>query len=134
MKYVKIFSSYEDLVLELVSNKYIGLILKVGTDRCPPCLALDKGPLENVANTINKKLDSKEILVVNVNLSKNEAFAEELFEKLQINMPRSVPTFYIFSYKDNQLSLCETTAGFDMSNPEYWEKNFTDMIIKKIIG
>lgn len=128
---VKNFISYTRIVEELIDSNYVCLIIKVGSDRCPPCVALDNGPLDELTKAINKGLNGKECLMINVNLSKQEG-VEELFTKLQLSPPDSIPAFYIFAFKDNKLTFLKEDRGYDMQNPLAWRRNFAQSLLEKI--
>lgn len=129
---VENFTSYTNLIEKLLSGNYACLILKVGSERCPPCVALDQGPLEELTKLINQNLsNNKECLTVNINVSKHHG-VEELFNHLKINLPDSIPAFYIFSYNNNKLTFIREDRGYDMQNPLAWRQNFVKILLAKM--
>lgn len=130
---VKNFVSYEHLVEELIKGNYACLMIKVGSERCPPCVALDQGPLEELTKLIEKSLpEGKECLTINLNISKQSG-VEELFDKLKINPPDSIPAFFCFSFKDNNLKFMREDRGYDMQNPLSWRQNFAKTFLEKLL-
>jgi hypothetical protein len=130
-KLVENFKSYEDIKEKLKSDMYEGLLLKFGSDRCPPCKALDRGPLEELNTTVNKML-SKKLLVINCNLTTDDLIP--LIAETAIVPPSSIPAFFIFKYKDNKLTLCGENVGYDIHSPKEWIKNFAELIMDSLKG
>ena len=122
------FISYEDIQKKIKSNEYEGVLLKFGSDNCPPCRALDRGPLEELNNMVNEKLHKK-LLVINCNLSKHNF--TQLIAELKISMATSIPAFYLFKYNptNNLLDLKYESLGYNMADPRDWLSKMTNNII-----
>ena len=132
-KLVKNFTSYTDIQTLLKTNNYAGLLLKFGSDSCPPCRALDKGPLEELNEKINKKLLNKQLLVINCNLSTHNF--TELIGETHIVMPRSIPAFFLLKFnpvKENLLDLKYEFLGYNMAEHSKWIENITNNIINSL--
>ncbi len=135
MLYVKNFTSYDDIKLNLRSGFYSGLLLKFGSETCPPCVALDKGSLADLTFAVNSQLEGSQLLTISINLSKQNP--EILFTKLNIpehERPHSIPAFYLFKYNIQEETLLRTMneRGYDMQNPKKWIENFSKLIVSKL--
>jgi hypothetical protein len=128
------FISYNHIQEQLKTNQYVGLLLKFGSDRCPPCRALDAGPLDKLENMINEKISNgKKILLVNCNLSHHNF--TELIAETYISMPSSIPAFYLLKYnpaKNNLLELKYETLGYDTYNPKKWLDEMCNIIVENL--
>jgi hypothetical protein len=126
------FVSYSHLQEQLKSGKYSGVLIKFGTDRCPPCKALDKGPLDKLEGMINKKLaDGKKILIIVCNLEKDKL--QELFIKLNINSFKKIPAIFVYGInKDDSLVLKYKTTGYDTGNPEQWLNEISNEVVTNL--
>lgn len=130
---VENFISYESLQNKLKANEYIGVLLKFGSDNCPPCRALDRGPLEELNNMVNKKLADKKLLVINCNLSKHNF--TQLIAELHISMATSIPAFYLFKYipeKTNLLELKYECLGYNAAESKEWLQRMSQNIINHL--
>ena len=131
---MKNFISYLDIQNELKTNNYNGVLLKFGSERCPPCRALDMGPLEELNNLVNRRLlNNKKLLIVNCNLSIHNF--TELIAETNISLPNSIPAFFLFKYdmtKSNLLNLKYESLGYDMYNPQKWLENMTNIIVDNL--
>lgn len=127
-KLVKKFTSYEDIIKQLPD--YEGVLLKFGSPTCPPCVAVDRGPLEDLNNTVNKELSrihKKPVLFLSCDVSKDNLV--ELVSETFITPPTSIPAFYILKNNNNQLKFCDSATGYNMEAPQDWIKKFTSLII-----
>lgn len=128
---VENFISYEDIVNKLKTNKYEGLLLKFGSDNCPPCRALDRGPLEELNTMVNKilELNNKKLLVINCNLSKHNF--TQLIAEMHISMATSIPAFYLFKYNTTteKTQLKYECLGYNMAASREWLQQMTNNII-----
>jgi hypothetical protein len=129
---VENFISYENIMNKLKTNEYKGLLLKFGSDNCPPCRALDRGPLEELNNMVNKSLDNKKLLVVNCNLSLHNF--TQLIAEMHISMARSIPAFYLFKYNENKqlTELKYECLGYNMADAKEWLQQMTSNIVSHI--
>jgi hypothetical protein len=127
---VENFVSYEDIKNKLKTDNFSGLLLKFGSDNCPPCRALDRGPLEELNTMVNKKLLNKKLLVINCNLSKHNF--TQLIAEFHISMATSIPAFYLFKYnpvKNNLVELKYECLGYNMAESKEWLEQMTKNII-----
>ena len=127
---VENFISYESLQTKLKTNEYVGVLLKFGSDNCPPCRALDRGPLEELNFMINKKLGDKKLLVINCNLSINNF--TPLIAELKISMATSIPAFFLLKYnptKNNLLDLIYECLGYNAAEAREWLEGMTKKVI-----
>lgn len=136
MNLIENFISYKDILSKLKTNEYAGLLLKFGADTCPPCRALDRGPLEELNNMVNSRIShlNKKLLIVNCNLSKDHLI--ELIAESHITPPTSIPAFFLFKYditKPNLLDLKYESLGYNMADSKNWLEQMANNIIKNII-
>lgn len=133
-KLIKNFISYEDILDHLKDNKYSGLLLKFGGERCPPCRALDRGPLEEVNVYVNRELSKRqEKMLLVINCDVNHPNITPLMAEISIPSFRSIPAFFLFKYLNNKLILKNESMGYDMAEPKIWFNSFTKIILNSLI-
>jgi thiol-disulfide isomerase/thioredoxin len=131
---VQNFISYDSLLNSFQNTGiYDSLLLKFGGEKCPPCRALDQGPLENLNKLINNSLEKnnkKKLLIINCDVGKDDLI--ELINKTNIIPPKSIPAFFLLKYNEdnNQFIFLNTSVGYDMLEPTKWLDNFSQLIIK----
>jgi hypothetical protein len=132
------FISYGKIKEELKTNKYAGVLIKIGSSTCPPCKALDKGPLDNLNRMVNEKLPkNKKLLIINFSLDKgnNKDDFMTLLNTLGIKVPNSIPALFLFKYNPTNKNLLELkyeTLGYDMWNPNKWLNEMVNVIINHL--
>ncbi len=128
------FTSYEEIETKLKTDKYIGVLFKFGTETCPPCKALDRGPLGDLNKMVDAKLpNGKKLLIINCDTSKDNL--RKLTTKTHIALPNSIPAFFLFKYnpaKGNLLDLKYESLGYDMYNSKKWLENMTNIILENL--
>jgi len=132
-KLVKNFISYEDIMDQMKTQRYSSLLLKFGGERCPPCRALDRGPLEELNVYINKELLKKgtqTLLVVNCDV--NHPQITPLLAEMTLPSFNSIPAFFLFKYINNKLVLRNESRGYDMAQPKVWFENFAKLILSSL--
>lgn len=133
-KLVKNFISYK-VFSEIISNeKFSSILLKIGGERCPPCKALDNGPLEELNLILNEelsKINKNNILIFNCDLENPELY--NLIINLNFSVPKSIPAFYLFLPNEkNFLNFIFSSFGYDVSYPKKWLSDFSSLILEKI--